>query len=167
MIRNKWVTYRKAHGFSYENNYKPGFQNAFTRGIFHQMANAGSFNGHGRSRSRSRRRRRHLLGASQQPPRGSGSVPPSVYVFCYTIVLPPFLLLFVMASLPLTIYYCLSAFFDLTPHGTRLTIIPLNQSSINHQSTHDLLLITTLQVPSGERHGPVPALVGGAGSGAV
>jgi hypothetical protein len=48
MIRNKWLTYRRAHSFSYENNYKPNFGNAFTRGIFQQMQNAGSFNGHRR-----------------------------------------------------------------------------------------------------------------------
>ncbi len=48
MIRNKWLSYRRAHRFSYENNYKPNFGSAFTRGIFQQMQNAGSFNGHGR-----------------------------------------------------------------------------------------------------------------------
>jgi hypothetical protein len=46
MIRNKWLTYRQAHKFSYENNYKPNFGNAFTRGIIQQMTDAGSFNGH-------------------------------------------------------------------------------------------------------------------------
>ena len=47
MIRNKWITYRPAHKFSYEHNYKPEFGNGFTRGIIQQMTDAGSFNGHG------------------------------------------------------------------------------------------------------------------------
>jgi hypothetical protein len=46
MIRNKWLTYRTAHRYSYEGNYKEGYSNSFTRGIFQQMKAGGSFNGH-------------------------------------------------------------------------------------------------------------------------
>jgi len=52
IIRNKWLTYRTAHSFSYQNNYREGFWNGATRGIFQQAKALGSFNGH-RRRSRS------------------------------------------------------------------------------------------------------------------
>jgi len=53
LIRNKWLTYRTAHSFSYNNNYREGFRNGATRGIFQQAKALGSFNGH---RIRNRRK---------------------------------------------------------------------------------------------------------------
>jgi hypothetical protein len=45
LIRNKWLRHRTAHTFSYQNNYKPGFHNGATRGIFQQGdKNTASFN---------------------------------------------------------------------------------------------------------------------------
>jgi len=59
-IRNKWLTYRSAHHYSFGNNYKQGYKNSNTRGIF-QQSHGTSFN-HGSTIStvteqlRSRRR---------------------------------------------------------------------------------------------------------------
>jgi hypothetical protein len=63
------------------------------------------------------------------------------YVFCYTIVLPSFLVCDVSVSL-LSIYHCLSTFFDAT---LRLTIIHIPQ--INHHSTILTSLITIQVLP--------------------
>jgi len=46
IIRNKWLTYRTAHPYSYNNNYREGFWSGATRGIFQQAKALGSFNGH-------------------------------------------------------------------------------------------------------------------------
>jgi hypothetical protein len=44
LIRNKWLVHRPAHSFSYQANYKEGFSNGATRGIFQQSKGSVSFN---------------------------------------------------------------------------------------------------------------------------
>jgi hypothetical protein len=63
------------------------------------------------------------------------------YVFCYTIVLPSFLVCDVCVSAVPPSYPSITAcLHSLTPHGTTSLTIPLPPSIINEQYSHDLLL---------------------------
>jgi hypothetical protein len=72
-----------------------------------------------------------------------------LYVFCYTIVLPPFLVCERCLCLSLSIYYCLSAFSDTTWHESNHHPLP---PSINHQLTILALLIITIQAETHRQH---------------